>query len=281
VAKGRKFKAKPMKNKKSTSKTTSKAKPKATSKAKSKATSKPTSKAKPRSRYPKKFKSELLSTGSMTVDPGHELHVEVNKNGFYAVRVCEFSIDDIFGELGYWPDKVVWSRKGPLLSDLLSQLAKERGLGERKLRKIVSVYFMEYQGVDINAYMTKERKRAKSPRSLAEFHRETPFEIDFASIPAIPSPEIKPKSFQNGLEIRFRKGQWNCKLFSNSWDDEIFGSCDGSWDGDTFDELFEKSDEKGFTIEDYFHWDRAELARLLIEDDERWRPFVESNPSPD
>jgi hypothetical protein len=238
-------------------------------------------KTKSKSNYPKEFRSGMMDTGSRTIDSGHELVVTVDDGGFSASRDCgEFSTDDLFGELGYWPSEVTWTRKGPLLSELLRQLANECGLGERKLRKIVNDYFLEYEEVDLSAYMTKELKRAKSPKSLAEFHRENPFELEHTQVPGIPSPEVGPKTFRNGLEISFHGSEWECELFSDGdgCGVELFNpQC---WHADTFDELFQATDDYGSNITDSFDWDQAELAQILIDDDPRWRPFVESSSPP-
>jgi len=73
--------------------------------------------------YPKPFQTNWENDGSRTMDNGRRFVVTVNQNGFQITKKHgKWSRDDLFGELGYWPETEIWSNVSETLGDLLMQL---------------------------------------------------------------------------------------------------------------------------------------------------------------
>ena len=112
--------------------------------------------------YPKPFQSEWSSTGSMTIDPGQTFYITLDEDGFCARRETGlWSTDDLFDEMQYWPQTVVWTGSAARLDQLLRELAKANGLNRKQLFALVVEYYEDCLNLRITAYLAEEKKRAK------------------------------------------------------------------------------------------------------------------------
>ena len=79
------------------------------------------------------------------MDNGHRFVVTVDQDGFQITKKHgKWSRDDLFGELGYWPETQIWSNVSETLGDLLMQLAKTTQASPKKLLAAIKMEFEEY-----------------------------------------------------------------------------------------------------------------------------------------
>ena len=79
------------------------------------------------------------------MDNGHRFVVTVYQDGFKITKKHgKWSRDDLFGELGYWPETETWSNVSETLGDLLMQLAKTTQASPKKLLAAIKMEFEEY-----------------------------------------------------------------------------------------------------------------------------------------
>ena len=98
-----------------------------------------------KSLYPKPFQTDWENDGSRTMDNGHRFVVTVDQDGFQITKKHgKWSRDDLFGELGYWPETQIWSNVSETLGDLLMQLAKTTQASPKKLLAAIKMEFEEY-----------------------------------------------------------------------------------------------------------------------------------------
>lgn len=256
--------------------------------------------------YPKPFQTEWQDDGSRTIGNGHRFFVTVDQNGFAITKKHgKWSRDDLFGELGYWPETVIWSNESETLGDLLMQLAKTTQASPQKLLAAIKLEFEEYNELGISAYLKAEKRALRDKGDLAQLREEWVILKGSHQIPAIPSPNNSWGDGIDGLELDFDSEGWTARLFSDSNNSpEIF--IPETRNSETFNGLFEATDDSGEDEEDSdeneegseedaddsgeetedsgddaddlgdLPFTRDELAELLIKDDRRWRRFIES-----
>ena len=238
-----------------------------------------------KSLYPKPFQTDWENDGSRTMDNGHRFVVTVDQDGFQITKKHgKWSRDDLFGELGYWPETEIWSNVSETLGDLLMQLAKTTQASPKKLLAAIKMEFEEYNELGISAYLKAEKRSLYDKGDLAQLREEWIILQGSHRIPAIPSPNNSWGDCIDGLELDFDSEGWTARLFSDSDNSPeilipeqrnsttfngLFGATDdsGEDEGDSCDDADDLGD---------LPFTRDELAELLIEHDRRWRPFIES-----
>lgn len=239
-------------------------------------------------KYPKPFESGWVSTGSRTIDPGNTFYITVDDSGF-CVKVVSgpWSVGDLFGDMEYWPKKVVWTGSSATLGQLLKQLAKANGLDHGELFDLAVEYYEECLDLRMTDYLAEEKKRAKEGEDPGSLREKWADLRGVFQIPGIPSPAIGPGCCYNGLELGFDEDGWAARLYSDAGNLPNL-LIPGIFLAETFDGLFnaemiaEEPPGHFFgpvsmdTLEDILPWTRDELAELLIEHDPLWRPFIES-----
>ncbi len=236
------------------------------------------------SKYPRRFRSKWFDTGSRTIDHGQGFHIWIDDDGCHVYRIRgPWSVDDLFGEMGYWPANMKWHESSERLADLLHKLAKVTKVNESILRRVI----FEHEA-DMKQYLNEEE--ASDSKDLQGLWKKWHDFHGSHHIPGIPSPEewrsdwadfdgykITPKDFRyNGLDLKYDKKGWDAQLWNQGDDfEELF--LPDMWHANTFEELFTAIDEYGLELCSCIPWTRNELVRLLIADDPSWRTFLLHN----
>jgi hypothetical protein len=213
--------------------------------------------------YPEPFVSDVMSTGSMTVDNGMIFTLEVDDSGFHLQKdYGVWSVSDLFGEMNWWPTDLAWLGQNANLLGLLDALALKVGVAATELLDIVREYLEEYGGdADIQAYLTDERSQSFSLARLRRKHAEL---VGNFRIPGLPSDDFEEGSSYRGLDLAFGTDGWSAILWEPSVSDRLFQS--DSWDGDTLNEIL-----------DHLPWKRDKLVEILVEDDPCWKHFIDTD----
>lgn len=215
--------------------------------------------------YPKAVELELLS--------GSSLLVVVNHEGFHVEKLL--STGTLFGELEYWPASVVWAGSAATLSDLLKELARERGCSGKRLLALIGGVFKENEQ-KLASYLAEEKKAAGAVSELATLRKKWLAMYGEYRIPGIPSPKNPWGDCVDGLDVNFATGGWKARLYSDS----VSECCPELlipqvWEAESFDGLFHAEDAWGGRLEDECGiQSREELAELLLGDDPRWQSFI-------
>lgn len=237
-------------------------------------------------KFPRPFQSGWMDDGSRTIDCGQRFELIVDNDGFTLRRYSgPWEVSDLFGELSYWPKHKVWTGSAETLDELLKQLGKRTGLSRRALLAPIIYELDECQELGIKNYLSAEKRAIKGSEDLSGLRKRWSALLGCHEVPGIPSPELwddcwatKSVSPQdccyNGLKLDFNKRGWTARLYSDADDiPELF--CPLDWHADTFDDLFSATDDYGAEVTSYWRITREELATLLIEDDSRWKEFIE------
>lgn len=226
--------------------------------------------------YPREFESGLMGVGSLTIDSGHEFRISVDEDGFHVTReLGTIGVGDLFGEMGYWPERVAWKGSAATLGALLEPLAKAADLTLDDLTTLIVEHCEANLEQDMRAYLEAEKRAGGRIDDLRALWSKWPDLAGTNQVPGLPSPDIGPECCYNGVELELGETGWTARLCITPPDDipEMF--CPETWDADTFDGLFE-AQGRDTALGDVLPWTRDELAAVLVEDDPRWRPFVES-----
>jgi hypothetical protein len=215
-----------------------------------------------RPEYPEPFVSDVMSTGSMTVDNGMIFTLEVDDSGFHLQKdYGVWSVSDLFGEMNWWPTDLAWLGQNANLLGLLDALALKVGVAATELLDIVREYLEDYGGdADIQAYLTDERSQSFSLARLRRRHAEL---VGNFRIPGLPSDDFEEGSSYRGLDLAFGTEGWSAILWEPSVSERLFQS--DSWYGDTLDDV----------MNDSLPWTRDEFAEILVESDPLWLPFID------
>jgi len=240
-------------------------------------------------KYPRPYHSELMSTGSRTIDPGCSFYVSMNDDGFCVMEVPGvWCTEDLFGELGYWPKEEVWTGSAKTLDQLLEKLAEANASNKRKVREFLVRYFEDYEDADLRDYLSEEKKATKTKGGLLALWKKWSTLLNSYEIPGLPSPKMGRGTCYNGLRLAFHKKGWTARLYSDTdgeWPSELSPTI---WQAEKFDALFNvygewvdlNSGEPCGSSGSYElltdRWNRDELAEILIQYDPRWRQFIES-----
>jgi hypothetical protein len=95
-------------------------------------------------------------------------------------------------------------------------------------------------------------------------------------IPGLPSPGFGEDTLYNAVTLVCNENGWTAQLFSDEegeWPDYFIPEI---WHADEFQDLFTAKNYRDQELGDIMAWTSEELAGILIEYDERWRPFVEA-----
>jgi len=221
-------------------------------------------------KYPEPFESGWMDVGSRTIDLGQNFHFAVDEDGFHAQREHGiWSVQDLFGEMSYWPTLVVWSDSNERLAPLLSDAAQSCGLASDELRRLLKESFHRYD-FDINSYLDLELATSSDAESLLSTRAKFAEHFQTYQIPGLPSHEFRVGTSYAGLTLEFNQDGWTATLYGPE-DEELFH--DEFWEADTFDELLTTPGEY-LTLKDVLPWTRDELAAILIASDRRWEPLV-------
>lgn len=238
--------------------------------------------------YPKPFQSGWMDDGSRTIDNGQCFEITVNTDGFEIRRESgPWSVSDLFGEMGYWPEKMEWTGSEATLDELLKQLGKHTRLTRRALLRPIFFELTECQELDVKGYLSDEKRAVKGGEDLSGLRKRWSALFGSHQVPGMPSPEMWVPCWKtlyrgrlspqdccyNGLELDFNQRGWTARLYSAADDfPELFRPL--IWRADTFDGLFSALDDYDTEVTLYLRWPWEELATLLIEDDSRWKEFI-------
>lgn len=237
------------------------------------------------SKFPRPFHSGWM----YPFEGGQNFHILVDECGFRAVEETGNKSNAPNPEdSDYWPETVVWSGAAETLDQLLRQLAEANHLDLHELLAMLD----DYLGLEITSYLAEEAEAIKTKDGLRELWVKRPDLQGDTEIYRVPSPAMHDSlqrrwleydfspadlgSACDGLVLYLEESGWRAELLSDAadppedWDFE-------QWSGETLDDLITtQSSLSGQTVLDRWDITRNELASLLIADDPRWRPFIES-----
>ena len=228
------------------------------------------------SEYPEPFESGWMDCGSRTIDPGMHFTLEVDDCGFnlrkdYGVM----SVNDLFGELDWWPTERGWEGQNASLLGLLGEVAPKVQLELSELLDLVRQQFVCYGFDEIDAYIDDEQTLAFTREDLISRYSQF---VDEFRIPGLPSDDIaglamgeeEEGSRYRGLELAFGSEGWSATIWEPDPCDEMF--LPETWDCDTLDEVIRKCEGTS-----YFPGTRENLVGLLVDSDPRWQRFVDTD----
>ena len=212
------------------------------------------------SKYPEPFESGWMSCGSRTIDSGMNLTLSVDDSGFHLRKECGvISVNDLFGELGWWPTRLAWEGQDASLLDLLGEVAEYVPISQSELLDIVQENIGSYRLNEIEAYIADEQSQEFSRESMTLRCSQL---VDEFRIPGLPSDDIdSPGSRYRGLELAFGSEGWLAKLWEPDSCDEIF--LPETWDSSTLDAIIQE-----------MPWSRETVLQLLLEADPLWKHFI-------
>jgi hypothetical protein len=212
------------------------------------------------SKYPEPFESGWMSCGSRTIDSGMNLTLSVDDSGFHLRKECGvISVNDLFGELGWWPTRLAWEGQDASLLGLLGEVAEYVPISQSELLDIVQENIGSYRLNEIEAFIADEQSQEYSPESMKLRCSQL---VDDFRIPGLPSDDIdRPGSRYRGLELAFGGEGWSGKLWEPNSCDEIF--LPETWDFSTLDAVIKE-----------IPLPRETVLQDLLEADPRWKHFI-------
>jgi hypothetical protein len=225
-----------------------------------------------RSNFPDPYVIACM-TGSMTVDSGFQFTISVDEKGFHATYESRSrSVSDLFEEMEYWPDKSIYTGSGENLATVLAGVAQAAGLSYSSLVDLVKDNIYD---IDIARYLVEEAAAKDKPNglvalrtSLADFHSTY-------QIPGLPSDDFQPGTEYAGLELQLDDDGWTATLMAPSPSSLPAGVGPADWHASTLEGLLTTNSGSAETSNQQLPYGKTELAKLLIEDDERWRGFID------
>lgn len=218
--------------------------------------------------YPRPYDSGLMAIGSRTIDNGHSFRFSVDNDGFHAVReLGSWNPDDLFNELGYWPQTVLWHDTSDSLLQLLANCACKNGYDPDLLLSMVSRAFCEYEIISSLDGLPV----CSIPDEMTEQFSELTKGIN---VYGLPSEQFETGTHYNALRISIRHGLWCVKLYGETGTDvpELLIRTE-RWDAPTFDQLL-LADGDYSRLVDCLPWGRNDLVNILVRDDQRWGSYI-------
>jgi hypothetical protein len=222
--------------------------------------------------FPRPFVSDWFDDGSRTIDLGQQFTFEVKWDGFHAkMETGPWSVSDLFGELGYWPTKVVWNAIDERLDVLLLRAAEAANMAPEEITSTMAEYISEYEAFDLEEYLKREVGCPST--ELVQFRTSWANRLESFRLEGLPSEPFQKGTHYRGLELCLNKEGWSAVLSEPEPDDHIFQPT--FWVAGSFDGLLAAEDDFGWTIFDYHEWEPEDLAAELVEDDVRWMKFLD------
>jgi len=229
---------------------------------------------------PKTFEISM-PIGSMSVDTGHTFtFTALPEGGFRAIREFgNYGVWDLFGEIGYWPSGILWQGANVSLGELLKQLSDVCACTVHDVTDIVSSQFSGE--LDFDDYLKREQNCQGDAVALERLIAESKTRFGTYRIQGLPSPQIKPGTEYNGLELVFDTDGWHAELYGDHLDPEneyldlLFGK--QVFESDTFYALLDEVESHtGTSLGEHLDWSYEKLKEVLIADDKRWKHLIES-----
>ena len=228
------------------------------------------------SEYPEPFESGWMDIGSRTIDTGMHFTLEVDDSGFHLRKdYGMMPVNDLFGELDWWPTERGWEGQTESLLGLLGEVAPKVQLELSELLDLVRQQFVCYGYDEIDAYIADEQSQAFTTDDLKSRYSQL---VDEIRIPGLPSDDIAglakgeegEGTRYRGLELAFSSEGWSATIWEPDPCDEMF--LPETWDCDTLDEVIRKCEGTS-----YFPGTRENLVGLLVDSDARWQQFIDAD----
>lgn len=212
---------------------------------------------------PRAFVSEEIDIQSRTVSGTEWFTVEFDGQ-FSITRETETSTDEVFGELGYWPETVLWTASSSQLHELLAALAKVRDINtEAVLARITE----EWPNVNLDPNHNAEalgNEHAIGSGSQGEMHAVQDI---WVRIGGIRCPF--ERADRDGIEFLYDASAWTIKLYCDGEHHNCEFDYPEQWKGATLAETFESIEYCQLP------WTLDELRNLLVEHDANWRFYIQ------
>jgi len=201
--------------------------------------------------FPEAFVSDEFDIQSRTVSGTEWFTVEFDGQ-FSITRETETSTDEIFGELGYWPETVLWTANSSQLKELLDALAKIRDINTGALLARITE---ELPNVNPDQTVNSDNQGEMQAQ-----------EGDFMRIGGILCPF--EGADRDGIEVSWSAGIWTIGLYCDGKHHNCEFDYPEQWRGATLAEAFDSIEFCELP------WTLDELRSLLVEHDANWLSYI-------
>lgn len=206
-----------------------------------------------------------LSTGSRTIDADYDLEIAFDFEGLRVTKkVGELMGSDLFDELDYFPEKLVWSGSDERLHTLLENLCEERDLDPGELTTEVITQIGNPQ---FDEFLQKERQATESSElaGLREQYRELQSEYTITGLPW----DLESGGDRCALKLVFGDRGWEARFFEPSGNETALESEDVE-ETTTYDTLSDAWRDIQYDVA----CDWEEFQELLVKSDPDWKKVI-------
>lgn len=184
---------------------------------------------------PTPYTTPWSDIGSRTVG-GYECFIvefDAYNDKFTIQHEVETSTGDIFWEIGYWPERILWESSAPTLRETLAGLVEMRRLDATELIDNIAEHA---PSDDFSAQIGREENPLSHPVSASTTPLSEPEEARLFLYCPFEGKE------RDGLEIIWTGTTWTARLYCDETNHDCYFDEPEVWSGDTLEAAYEQAE---------------------------------------